>query len=505
MRLNRGLFFVLVLILLICIVSNISAVPGENPLPIPIANPNLSESCGLDMVLILDVSGSINSVKLIQMKNAFTDFVDAFLPNTPTEIALVKFHENASLIHDYSDDVTSLKNTINLASGGGWTNWQQGLIKAHNEFNNRVDKPDLYVFASDGSPNRIGDPPQEAFVVQAIAAAINVSNQIKSDGVRIITLGIGNEVDSNTMKAISSEDAYYEANFDTLATTLADLANDLCGGTISVRKYIDGSPAEGWSFNTSVVGGIVTSSSGSTDVEGFTVFGINLTKVIALINITENLEAGYSFVNASCDDGFSSQTEKSIIDIQLRENETVSCEFHNTKLECVEDLDCDDSSACTTDVCINNECQNTQLSCNDGNICTDNTCDPSIGCVNDSNTNSCDDGNVCTPEDICSAGSCVGSGSLDCSDGNECTDDECNPITGCFNLNNTAPCNDADACTSGDVCSQGSCSGTTITCTDDGNLCTDEVCDSIFGCTHPPNTDSCDDGEVCTIEDACDE
>jgi hypothetical protein len=46
---------------------------------------------------------------------------------------------------------------------------------------------------------------------------------------------------------------------------------------------------------------------------------------------------------------------------------------------------------------------------------------------------------------------------LDCSDGNLCTDDRCDSFTGCFNPNNSAPCDDANPCTVGDVCASGVC------------------------------------------------
>ncbi|RME24429.1 MAG: hypothetical protein D6806_09585, partial [Deltaproteobacteria bacterium] len=40
-------------------------------------------------------------------------------------------------------------------------------------------------------------------------------------------------------------------------------------------------------------------------------------------------------------------------------------------------------------------------------------------------------------------------------------------------------------------------------CTDDGNVCTDDVCDGSGTCTHPPNTAPCDDGLWCTENDRC--
>jgi hypothetical protein len=46
-----------------------------------------------------------------------------------------------------------------------------------------------------------------------------------------------------------------------------------------------------------------------------------------------------------------------------------------------------------------------------------------------------------------------------CDDGNPCTDDLCDPVAGCLHSSNSAPCTDANACTSNDVCNSGQCVG----------------------------------------------
>ena len=37
----------------------------------------------------------------------------------------------------------------------------------------------------------------------------------------------------------------------------------------------------------------------------------------------------------------------------------------------------------------------------------------------------------------------------------------------------------------------------------DANLCTDDACDAVQGCTFTPNTQGCDDGDMCTEGDGC--
>ena len=40
-------------------------------------------------------------------------------------------------------------------------------------------------------------------------------------------------------------------------------------------------------------------------------------------------------------------------------------------------------------------------------------------------------------------------------------------------------------------------------CPDDGNICTDDVCDGAGNCVHPPKSGLCDDGNECTVGDTC--
>jgi len=115
----------------------------------------------------------------------------------------------------------------------------------------------------------------------------------------------------------------------------------------------------------------------------------------------------------------------------------------------------------------------------------------------------CDDASACTSNDVCGAHTCRGGAVVDCDDGNVCTDDSCDSDTGCVHVDNFTPCNDHLDCTLDDVCSDGLCSGTPRNC-NDGNPCTTDVCDEqIETCYHDYNTLPCDDGLYCTENDRC--
>src|SRR5262245_50258562 len=50
----------------------------------------------------------------------------------------------------------------------------------------------------------------------------------------------------------------------------------------------------------------------------------------------------------------------------------------------------------------------TPAGCDDANPCTDDLCDPTLGCRHFDNSASCTDGNSCTTNDVCRQGVCVG-------------------------------------------------------------------------------------------------
>jgi hypothetical protein len=168
-------------------------------------------------------------------------------------------------------------------------------------------------------------------------------------------------------------------------------------------------------------------------------------------------------------------------------------------------IECDDGSMCTlNDYCLSGECVGEELDCDDLNSCTDDTCLLESGCLHvEAGDAPCDDGDACTTGDSCVTGACSGE-PLDCDDKDPCTGLDCDPASGCsYAPQNGYPCDDGSVCTTGDHCKAGLCLGTLQTCTD-GNPCTEDNCDPLEGCQHPPADGApCNDGNSCTDQDQC--
>ena len=165
---------------------------------------------------------------------------------------------------------------------------------------------------------------------------------------------------------------------------------------------------------------------------------------------------------------------------------------------------CNDDDICTVnELCTDGECKGSSKDCTDGNMCTDDYCDAQNGCQHSYNDSPCDDGNLCTIGDACQGGACIGGAPLPCDDSNDCTNDSCNFESGCVHVNTNAPCNDSNACTEADHCEQGVCIGGEMKNCDDGNMCTNDLCDPGMGCKYAYNEAPCDDGNQCTTGDVC--
>jgi hypothetical protein len=171
-----------------------------------------------------------------------------------------------------------------------------------------------------------------------------------------------------------------------------------------------------------------------------------------------------------------------------------------------DETECDDESACTSgDTCVDRECVGVARDCSDGNHCTDDICDEESGeCSWPANSAPCSDGNACTVGDACENGSCAdGKDPLICDDSNTCTSEVCDPAIGCVLVpDDTQSCDDGDSCTITDMCVDGICAGLEDNSCDDDNLCTADFCGP-DGCDHSSLEEYCGDTNVCT-DDGCD-
>ncbi|MEZ4265985.1 MAG: hypothetical protein R3F39_06370 [Myxococcota bacterium] len=142
-----------------------------------------------------------------------------------------------------------------------------------------------------------------------------------------------------------------------------------------------------------------------------------------------------------------------------------------------------------------------------GNIVVpENTADADSGGKVDADTG----GGTDTAEAVCTFGQ-----DQMCDDQNSCTTDACNTKGVCVNTPATDVCQiDGQCYPNGTVSAASKCkicdlaksksAWSDVTCSSDGNTCTDDSCDAAAGCAYPAVVGgTCDDGVACTSDDHC--
>lgn len=188
--------------------------------------------------------------------------------------------------------------------------------------------------------------------------------------------------------------------------------------------------------------------------------------------------------------------------------------------QCCSMSDCDDGLDCTDNSCFAGVCnfQPTDR-CGEGFYCSTDTANAPSGCLPIEKCDTaadCDDGNPCTTDSClnhqcdhptCPDGGscCAGFGCGACCGDSQCPQDACNPST----CNANHECEKSSLCAAGDSCCKspdgksatcGECCASTD-CADDGVACTDETCkataEGFLTCRHEPNPDNCPLGQAC--------
>jgi len=313
--------------------------------PVPLPNPPLAEACGLNVVLMLDSSDSLDWSELQDVRDAANAFVDD-LEGTPTFFGVIDFDNAVVTKLQLTDDIAAVKTAINSIghiSDLELTNWEAALIEGQAMFpNDEGCKPSLLVAVTDGDPTTWGYPnsqgsyggvePDEEDINRAIIAA----NAAKTMGTRVLTIGVGTAPTVENLSKISGPNIDTgDITADVIITDFGDLRDDLvdyatviCGGTITVNKHINSvdpyhRASEGWIFN--VAGEILeTDDNGQTE-------DLEVAKGTGYSVIAQNSYPGFAFDSASCrkqgDVPVGDPTTNGVINIEINDDDIIKCEF----------------------------------------------------------------------------------------------------------------------------------------------------------------------------------
>ncbi|MEI2702806.1 MAG: hypothetical protein V9E83_10445 [Baekduia sp.] len=276
-----------------------------------VANPNLNARCGLNVMVVLDESGSIadTSGATTAVRNGAMAFVRS-LKDTGSKVAMVEFNTEARKVFNYTtvtsanaaetsgslfygylyNDPTSTNPDYNPAGYSGndrATNWEAALdqvVAANNgtgAWAGNTTDADLVVFITDGNPtawlDNSGDPQVTfgSFSQTALDEAIPKADAVKTQGSHMFVVGVGDALSDASSQAhiadISGTDKYPSpnptfsqgdytlvTNFSDLETALKNIATELCKSSVTITKQVDNSDgqgynaANGWTFTGNV-------------------------------------------------------------------------------------------------------------------------------------------------------------------------------------------------------------------------------------------------------------
>jgi uncharacterized repeat protein (TIGR01451 family) len=310
----------------------------------PAPNPDLPPRCGINVMLVLDESGSIGTSGATEkVKSATRAFLNA-LSGTGAKVSIIDFSTKANQQVPYTtvtaDSIAGVFDDYlnNDYKPNGYTNWEAAFQTVHQA--NRSTLADLVVFITDGDPTAHNNPPHDPITgltegdVTAMRPAAEEANLVKGDGSHILALGVGAAVTKPTsarrLTAVSGFDQIPPAefskgdftlvtNFDELAAALRRIAVELCQASVTVTKLVDEGdgvyrPDPGWEFTTTVStnpgaftwvqpsAGSGATRTATTNDDGVANFQWKPADATATSTVTieETLKPGFDFVDADC-------------------------------------------------------------------------------------------------------------------------------------------------------------------------------------------------------------
>ncbi|MBN8867262.1 MAG: DUF11 domain-containing protein [Solirubrobacterales bacterium] len=313
-------------------------------------NADLPNGCGMNILLVLDRSGSIDPYK-DEYEAAAKEFVSQ-LNGTPTQIGIISFNDSVNSYQPSQGNASFYHSPLSLANAGSaatlnttienvydnpdsLTNWD-GVLQAAAQSKSftpdattgQTANPDMVVFITDGNPTTSEASTSSSNedlinLTSGMASANLVKNQASRPGakVKLMAIGVGTGVTLNNLKAVSGPDEgvdgdYAAPTIPELGDFLSELAASQCGARVYVRKQVTGQSGNqsGWFYTgvdsrpgktpTYLDGNRATHSSGNPPVIETGAFFSQLPSTPTTVNVNEDAAgqpiSNFSLTNVDC-------------------------------------------------------------------------------------------------------------------------------------------------------------------------------------------------------------
>lgn len=168
-----------------------------------------------DIALLIDTSSSMNGERINKAKEACLFLVDELIDLSCHRVGIIKFASFATVATIMSQNSSSITKAIKNISSGGATDIADAL---------RLANDDLLTFADPNKKIVIlvtdGESPEAPAIIQ--------SDRLKKRGIRIVTIGVGSDIDSRILKTLATKNDYYHIDtIDNLKDIFVKVSNSL--------------------------------------------------------------------------------------------------------------------------------------------------------------------------------------------------------------------------------------------------------------------------------------
>jgi uncharacterized protein YegL len=208
-----------------------SATPTATAIPVPLYLPlTLREHCSpeyqrADIALVIDTSSSMTGQKIVDAREAALLFVSKIdLAPNRSQVAVVRYDREAEVV----SELTKARAVIEAA-----------IRSLHVRSGTHIDKGLRAALAELRSPRRVGwNLPVVVLLTDGVQTGtpgeeLKAAAEVRDAGVRLYTIGLGADVDEDTLRAIAGADEryYYSPDSADLARIYSEIAMDLmCAG-----------------------------------------------------------------------------------------------------------------------------------------------------------------------------------------------------------------------------------------------------------------------------------
>ena len=173
----------------------------------------------IDMVLMLDCSGSMRGDDLVQAKRASTELITKMIDLSVHQMALMSFSDKPKILSELTNDASKLTQELPQIEAYGGTAMIEALHAAEKVVENST-RQKIALIVTDGYPDRRQQ-------------TLGCARKVRDNGLKIIAIGVGVDFDKNYLdEMVGEKNAFTIKNMSELTKTFEYVINALTRGDL---------------------------------------------------------------------------------------------------------------------------------------------------------------------------------------------------------------------------------------------------------------------------------